>query len=191
MIGKVTRSLRARIFRRAPATPFPEPNACGRLSVLILHPTKRGRGGVVNATLAHALGLHLRGHAVEVWTASPSLAALLEAHGISVFQHPAISSVVMLNLSSAVRARGRILRATGVDAVLHQGPKSYVWSRTNMRHALHAVVFHTRKLGGRRRFRHWLVLSRAHATHLTSNPLHPRDKTVHVIRNGYVLDDGT
>ncbi len=58
-----------------------------------------------------------------------------------------------------------------------------------MRRALHAVVFHNRKLGGRRRFDHWFVLSHAHAAELTSNPLHAKGKTLHVIRNGYAMED--
>lgn len=164
-------------------------NANGRLSILIIHPSKTRRGGIVNATLAHALGLQLRGHSVEVWTASQRLALLLRSYGISVFRHPAISSAIMLNLSRSVRARGRKLRNAGVDAVLHESAKSYAWSRFNLRYAVHAVVFHNRKLGGRRRFDNWFVLSQAHAVDLQSDPYWSDGKSVHVIRNGYVLDD--
>ena len=144
----------------------------------------------MNATLAHALGLQMRGHTVEVWTASQPLASLLQANGISVFKHPAISSSIKLLFSKSARARGRRLRDAGVDAVLHEGGKSYAWSRFNLRQAVHVVVFHNRKLGGRRRFDHWFVLSRAHAADLESDPLRPSGKSVHVIRNGYILYNG-
>ena len=166
------------------------PARAGMLRVLIVHPSRTERGGIVNATLAHALGLSLRGHAVEVWTASPSLAARCETHGIPVFLHPAVASAIMLNLSRAVRTRGRRLRAAGVDAVLHEGARAYVWSRLHMGRAGHAIVFHNRKLGGRRRFGHWLALSRAHAADLASDPRRSKGKTVQVIRNGYLPGDG-
>ena len=144
----------------------------------------------MNATLVQALGLQLRGHAVEVWTASRPLAASLEALGIPVLLHSAIHSPIMLNCSQAVRARGRKLRKAGVDAVLHQGARSYVWSRIHMRWVPHAVIFHNRKLGGRRRFDHWFVLSHAHAADLAADQDASKGKTIHVIRNGY-LPSGT
>ncbi len=159
------------------------------LRVMILHPARTARGGIVNATLAYALGLVRRGHAVEVWTASPSLAARCENHGIAVFLHPAIASAIKLNLSCAIWRRGRDLRAAGVDAVIHQGARSWVWSRLQMRRTGHAVVFHNRKMGGRRRFDHWLVLSHAHAADLAADP-RCDGKTVHVIRNGYLPGEG-
>lgn len=190
MIRKVMRALGNRAFSRSRAIPSPPSNTRSTLSVLIVPPSKTKRGGIVNATLAHALGLHLRGHAVEVWTASQPLAELLQTHGICVFLHPAVSSAIMLNLSRAVRVRGRKLREAGVNAVLHESAKSYVWSRLSMRRALHAIVFHNRKLGGRRRFDHWFVLSHMHAANLASDPTNSEGKSVQVIRNGYVPTNG-
>jgi glycosyltransferase involved in cell wall biosynthesis len=136
------------------------------LDIIILHPSRTPRGGIVNAALAQAVALLRRGHRTELWTASAEVAARAAALGIPVLQDAGLSSPLRAVTSPRVLAALIHARRRKVDAVIHQGARLRLPLRAVAPATRQFVVFHNEKLGGRRRFRNWIALTRRHAAEL-------------------------
>ena len=151
--------------------------------ILIVHASDTPEGGIVNATLFYALALRARGHTPVLWTASQGLNKLAVEAGIETFCNPAIKGGFSL-FHPALIARARRLRP-GLQAVVHQGARLFAFGRAWLRGVPEYVVFHNRKIGGRKRFSNWLAISSAHRDELTTAAAAKGLKrTVGLIRNG-------
>jgi glycosyltransferase involved in cell wall biosynthesis len=155
------------------------------LDVIFVHASRTRRGGIVNAALVHAFALSRRGHRVELWTAAEEVAARAALLGLNAFHSPAFGHSARALASPAVRSALLQTRRRPVDAVIHHGAKLWLAARLAAPPHRQFVVFHNDKLGGRRRFRNWLTLSRTHEAELREMAARIRlRRTVQTIRNG-------
>ena len=151
--------------------------------VLIIHASDTPEGGIVNATLFYALALRSCGHEPVLWTASKGLKALGDAAGVETVCDPAIKGGLSI-FHPGLIARARRLRP-GLGAVVHQGARLFAFGRLWFRGVPEFVVFHNRKIGGRRRFSNWLAISETHYHELKACvAAEGLDRNVGLIRNG-------
>lgn len=152
------------------------------MTAVVIHPSRGARGGVMNASVAHAHGLAAAGVPTEFWTGSPEAAEMAGGLGVRTVQRDALAEPWAPLAASALRVAARRARPS---AVIHQGARSWAWGRAFWPQATHAVVFHNYRVYDRRLFRNWLALSNAHAARLARERawgvLRPR---VAAVKNG-------
>ncbi len=153
------------------------------MRILITHPSKTSRGGIFNATLLHAIGLKAIGHDVVIATGSEALVPFAEKYGVPVifdrkFDEP-LGPVYSFGAGGKLRKLGRL------DAVIHQGGKSWIWGRLFFPGAQHSVVFHTSKISLRKYFKNWLVLSKFQYQELANNKRLLLKRNIQVVKNGF------
>lgn len=139
----------------------------------------------MNASVSHAHGLQAAGVSAEVWTASTRAEELATALRVPVFRDDAVAEPWEPLRSAAARARARA--AGPVDAVLHQGARSWAWAWAFWPTATHAVRFPNYRIRDRRLFRNWMAVSSRHAERLRSEKtLGLLTPNVAVVKNGEV-----
>lgn len=156
-----------------------------RLDVIVLHPAKTAAGGIVNATLFHALSLQSVGLSVEIWTGSHAVAARAEKLGIECFYSSSLASAGMCLVSLDIFKRALSARRRGIRAILSEGAKLWLHSKLLFPNAAQAVVFHNRSVGGRKRYPIWIAISRRHQTELQKLAISKGlDRQVKYVPNG-------
>ncbi len=162
-------------------------NAGGGREVIIIHASDTEVGGIVAATLFYAMALIAAGHPAEIWTGSKALVRRAQLLGVPIFYHKwfinaGIAAIHPTLIRKAVRARN-------AQAVIHQGEKLWLFGRIWLRRQQESVVFHNEKIGQRRYFKQWLVLSNRNRDRLESYARDRRlPRQISLIRNGPLPD---
>lgn len=153
------------------------------MRILITHPSKTSRGGIFNATLLHAIGLKAIGHEVVIATGSEALVPFAQKYGVPVifdvkFDQP-LGPVYSFGAGAKLRKLGRL------DAVIHQGGKSWIWGRMFFPGAQHSVIFHNSRISLRKYFKNWMVLSSAQLEILKDYKSPFLNRNIERIKNGF------
>lgn len=157
-------------------------------SVLVVNATHASGGGIVNAAMAQAAALATRGWRVTLVTGmGMDERAYLEDAGVSVLVDPPMAAPGSALLRGRWLRYRRIMTELSVDAVIHQGAKSYFTFQAMRRMPPHLVVFHNARIGGRARFREWIALTPKMHERLTEvakgyGPV----RRVHLVENAYL-----
>ncbi len=154
------------------------------MNFVIVHPSKTSRGGIFNATLIHAIAIKKLGHNVTLLSASKAYEPLCEKFGLTFIYDKNISHSFTPMLHPKSWKLRTINKAEKVDAVIHEGGKSWAWARMYFPRCPHFVVFHNSKIGVRKFYLNWLVLSQGEHKRLSqlNNGLFKRD--IQTIKNG-------
>ncbi|GJM03059.1 MAG: hypothetical protein DHS20C08_15600 [Rhodomicrobium sp.] len=152
-------------------------------TVLLLHPSRTAKGGIVNAMFSYAKGLMAEGVGVFIWSGSEDVKQQAEALGIDCFTHKSLSNSIKPLFSASVLKEARRVKKYGKLHIVHQGGRAWFYSKILLPKAQHAVVFHNRKLGSRKKFKNWLAISSSHLSELNKMDM-GRQRNVNLIRNG-------
>lgn len=150
---------------------------------VIFHPTSTLVGGILNASLAHAIGFKENGYEVAIVTGSVAMYEKAISYDIKVFYNKFYCSSIGLFLLLLDK---EIFAWRDAEYIIHAGSRSWFLGIILFSQNKQYVIFHNNKIGGRRRFQNWLVLSQSHYLELKS--LFP-SKNIFKIKNAILTKD--